>query len=68
MRKLYPWDKWLGKPRTRLRKGVDYSCPQSSICQQIRNAATRLGVRVTVDETKDGKGVVIEVVEREDKA
>ena len=51
MRKLYPWEDWLGRPRTVILRGVHYRCSQSSMAQNIRNEASRRGVRVRVVDT-----------------
>ena len=51
MRRVYPWNDWLGKPRTVILRGVHYRCSQSSMQTQIRNAASRRGVKVRLIDT-----------------
>lgn len=57
---LYQWSEWFAKARVTLRRGVDYSCPQSTMVQQIRSAASRRKIKVTVDD-RDTE-IVVEVV------
>ena len=59
MQKLYPWEDWLGKPRTVILRGVHYRCSQASMAQSIRNAASQRGVRVRVVDTNTE--IIIEV-------
>ena len=58
--RLYDWDLWFGRPCTVIRRGVDYRCSQSSMCQIIRNNAWRRRVRVRLTDTRDA--ITIEVV------
>jgi hypothetical protein len=54
--KLYDWETWLGggEPKSVvLRRGVDYVAPQSTMVQQVRNAASRLGIKVSVKDRGD---------------
>jgi hypothetical protein len=51
---IYPWDSWFARESFRLVRGRDYDCPVSSIIQQVRNAASRRGLGVSVSEGKDG--------------
>jgi hypothetical protein len=53
-RKLYDWDDWFSRPRFILRKGRDYDCAQSSMAQQIRNAAAARNLLVNVRDTGTG--------------
>lgn len=59
MTKKYNWELWFVRDRTILLRGVDYTCSQSSMCQSIRNAATKHGVRVGLTDT--GDAIMIEV-------
>lgn len=58
----YPWNAWLRSPRVEIVHGVDYTQSQSSMCQMIRNAASRRGVSVQLEDKSDR--IVIEVVGR----
>lgn len=46
--KLYPWDRWFKRGRFTLRRYHDYFCSPYSMGQQIRNAASRRGIKVKV--------------------
>lgn len=58
-RKGYPWRDWFGQPRTVIVRGVDYTCGQGVMWQQIRNEAWRRRLRVSVTDENDY--IVIEV-------
>ena len=60
MRKIYDWNKWFSRRRFCLRRGKDYTCQQATMGQQIRNAAVRMGVRVSLVESKDQFTVLVE--------
>jgi transcriptional regulator with XRE-family HTH domain len=47
---LYDWDKWFARRRFTLRRGEDYRCSQSSMSQQVRNAAAARGLNVSLVE------------------
>lgn len=57
--KIYDWAEWFGQRRFVLCRGIHYRCSTSSICQQVRNNATRIGVHVSVMD--DGDRVVVTV-------
>jgi len=44
----YQWKTLMQKKSFTLRHGIDYDCAQSSMPQQIRNAAVRLGKYVRI--------------------
>lgn len=51
----YLWDEWLVKGKTkRLKRGKDYEVSSMSMGQQVRQAASKLGLSVRVTETDDG--------------
>ena len=50
---LYPWDKWLSKGRFTLVRGKDFICANSSMVQQIRNRASRINKKLTVEDHGD---------------
>jgi hypothetical protein len=62
-RSLYRWDAWFSRPRFSIRHR-DYNCSRSSMCQQIRNAASERGVLVSVEETR--RSFVVTVTGRVD--
>lgn len=53
MKRLYDWDRWFGRPRIVLKYGVHYNGTQSSFGQQIRNAARKRGVSVSIEDNRD---------------
>ena len=61
----YPWDEWLRMRAFRLVKGSDYDCATSSMVQQIRNAASRSGLRARIEE--DSRGVFVRLEKRRKK-
>ena len=56
----YDWDRWLKKRRFDLQRGVDYRCGTASMIQQIRNKATSLGLRVSIEEVDNGIRVSVQ--------
>ena len=44
----YPWDKWFARRRTVLRFGEDFRCQFHSMGIQIRAAAIKRGLHVSV--------------------
>ena len=46
--KMYDWRKWFSQPRCTIRRGIDYDTPQDSMAQQIRNAASTRGMKVSL--------------------
>lgn len=54
----YDWSDWFSKRRFVLRWGEHYRCRDSIMVQQVRNAAAKLGVSVTVLDER-GKITVI---------
>lgn len=49
-RPMYDWNKWFRKKRFTLERGTHYRCPSSSFGQQIRNAAHKRGLSISVEE------------------
>lgn len=60
---IYPWDQWFSRRRIILRRGEDYSCSQSAICQQVRSAASSRGLRVSVADRGEEVEIVIQTEE-----
>ena len=58
----YPWDVWLGQPRTVIKRGQDYKLSQSMMHQTVRNRASQRGISVSLDDL--GDSIVIEVTGR----
>lgn len=51
----YPWAEWFsGSTQVELKKGRDFSGRTDTMIQQVRNAATKWGVRVSFDVGEDG--------------
>lgn len=57
--KNYPWQQWFKRRRFVLRRGEDYFCPQGSMAQQIRNAASRLDLLITLIEEDESFTVFV---------
>lgn len=47
-KKGYKWDEWFACEVFVLKRGVDYTCGQSTIVQTIRNMASARGLLVSV--------------------
>lgn len=55
----YDWDNWFDQDCFLLSRGGEYVCSQSSMVQNIRNAATKRGLKVQVEE--DGNSILVQV-------
>jgi hypothetical protein len=44
----YPWLRWMQQPKLCLQRGRDYYCFDSSMAQQVRNAARSYGMSARV--------------------
>lgn len=62
-KKIYDWDAWFASGRFVLRRGRDYTCSQGTMAQQVRNAAAKRGISVSLVES-DGSFVVTVVGEK----
>ena len=51
---LYPWTIWFQSGRVRLLQGRDYHCSTISMAEQIRAAASKHGISVSVGEIMGG--------------
>jgi len=58
----YEWDYWFSYPTFELQQGRDYHVSQSAMVQQVRNMASRYGVRVSIEDR--GTSLVVEVRDR----
>lgn len=47
-RPRYPWLKWFSRRGALLKKGRDFYCSAPTMAAQVRNAASRLGLSVSV--------------------
>ena len=57
---VYPWHRWLRRRSLlRLVRGEDYACQPHSMAQQVRNAAVREGVGVSVHIDGDVVAVLV---------
>lgn len=45
----YPWDDWLSSPTVSLKKRLHFHCQIHGMAQQIRNAARKRGLRVSLE-------------------
>jgi len=60
-KRLYDWSSLFTRARFTLVRGRDYTCSQSSIVQQVRNAATQQEPPARVKIRDEGTRVVVEV-------
>lgn len=51
----YPWDLWFSSGHFTLREGVDYHCLTFTMNTQVRNAAVKRSLRVSIHHSKDKK-------------
>jgi hypothetical protein len=58
----HKWKELFAKESFKLRHGIDYTCPRSSMPQQIRNAACRHGKSVRIKE--GSKAFTVHVMEK----
>lgn len=63
-RKLYDWEEWFSRSRFTLWRGRDYLTGNYSFVQQLRNAATQRGLKISVEE--DGNRITVTVRECRD--
>ena len=59
-RRKYDWDRLFEQQQSLLERGEDYHCSQSNIIQQIRNEASKRGLRIRLTDLDDR--VVIKVM------
>ena len=45
---MYPWDNWLSKNKLKLKQGKHFYCAPYIFAQQVRNAAIKHEVAVSV--------------------
>jgi hypothetical protein len=57
----YPWRRWFRLQEFTLVRYTDFNGMAHTMCQQVRNAATRLGVKVSVSIAPDGSTVAVRV-------
>lgn len=60
----YPWSEWFARDQYTLIRGEHFEGRTSTFVQQIRNRATRDGLRVGIAISMDENTVKILVVER----
>ena len=59
MRK-YDWEGLFKRQRTKLVRGIDYKCSQSSMAGSIRNEASKRRLRIRLID--EGESITVEVV------
>ena len=59
MIKIYEWDAWFEKDHFVLKRGSHYDVSQSSMSQQVRNAASQRGLGVVVMDQGSQLRVVV---------
>ncbi len=55
----YDWDAWFKRGTFLLIKGREYTCSQSAIAQQVRVAASKRGLSVTLQDVDSGMAVKV---------
>jgi len=53
----YPWAKWFDGKTRLLEEGEDYLCTSESMEDNVRKAARKMGIEITVHQEE--KGIVI---------
>lgn len=61
----YNWEEWFTRGRFTLRRGRDYRVSQSSMVQQVRNAAHEAGLHVSIQDA--GNRLVVTVAHSSEK-
>jgi len=59
-RRKYPWEEWFSKPRTVIKRGLDYEISQSMMYLTVMNNARARKVRIKCEDT--GIAIVINVI------
>lgn len=49
----YPWDEWFKKSTFTLKKGRDYVCQTHGMSVQVRTAAAKRGLYVSIETDTD---------------
>jgi hypothetical protein len=60
----YPWDEWLKQDKFTVNKGVDFDCAMASMSVQIRQAAGKRKIKVTVLSDEDTGTIDVYVRQR----
>jgi hypothetical protein len=58
-KKQYNWEKWFGQKKFVLKKGVHYTCSQTSMRTQIGTAACAYQVSIKVKVDSEGTFTVL---------
>lgn len=58
----YDWNKLFERDQSLLERGEDYHCSQSNIIQQIRNEASKRGLRIKLNDLDDK--IIVKVISR----
>ena len=56
---LYKWDEWFRRRRVTLRRGKDFTCGIGTMIQQLRNAASKRGYAIHVEELENLPGALL---------
>lgn len=57
----YPWDKWFKKNKLVLLRGKHYECQPHSMGVQVRDAATKRGLQISVEVDE---GIITATIDR----
>ncbi len=49
----YPWDKWFAKRKFTITRGKEFTCMPHSMSVQVRTAAAKRGISVSVEIDED---------------
>ncbi len=58
----YPWSKWFSKGKFHLRRGKHFQCATYCMAGQIRNAAPKWGVAVSIRVKGDALTAAVRVI------
>ena len=57
----YHWERWFSKSRFDLEYGRHFECDPASMIQQVRNAASRYGVSVSIKFDVESSKIKVKV-------
>jgi hypothetical protein len=55
---FYPWEEWFGKGAFTLVHGKDYTCTPAGMVVNLRYAAKRRGVRLSISQPRWKSGTI----------
>lgn len=64
----YPWDQWFKRRKFRLVRHRQFNCQCHSMGVQVRNAAAKRGIRISINIDEDTDSLSVTVVSRSSEA